>query len=280
VKEYGVVKTVEELRILHADGSSLMDQGSKRESPGIYVGPGVKIDQTAKIGPHAVILGRGENGSDAAVIEEEAEVGANATILSGVTVGVRARVNPGSVVTRSVPPLAIVEGNPAKIIGYVETSDTRNQPVNSHEIASIPIGVRRTRVKGVTLHNFNMVPDLRGSLSVGEFEKEIPFVPKRYFLVFDVPTAETRGEHAHLRCEQFLIAVKGSVSVVVDDGIVRDEILLDRPQMGIYLPSMTWGIQYNYSADAVLLVFASEYYDSEDYIRDYSRFLEIVKRAA
>ncbi|WP_298858702.1 WxcM-like domain-containing protein [uncultured Gimesia sp.] len=275
-----MVNTTEELQVLYADNSPLVVTRLHKEVPGVYLGPEVKIDETATIGPNAVLLGRDENGNQAAVIEENAKIGANATILPGVTVGVRAQVNPGSVVTRSVPPLAIVEGNPAKIIGYVETYDTQNQTTNIHDVDSIPLGFRQTRVKGVTLHHFNMVPDLRGSLSVGEFEREIPFVPKRYFLVFDVPTAETRGEHAHLQCGQFLIAVKGSVSVVVDDGMLRDEILLDRQQMGVYLPPLTWGIQYNYSTDAVLLVFASEFYDSEDYIRDYSKFLDLVKRAA
>lgn len=123
-----------------------------------------------------------------------------------------------------------------------------------------------------------MVPDLRGSLTVGEFAREIPFVPKRYFLVFDVPTAETRGEHAHHRCEQFLVAVRGSVSIVADDGDMREEFILDRPQLGLYLPPMTWAIQYRYTADAILLVFASEYYDPADYVRDYGEFLALAKR--
>ncbi|QDT43056.1 TDP-4-oxo-6-deoxy-alpha-D-glucose-3,4-oxoisomerase [Gimesia alba] len=274
-----MVDASDELRVLFSESSPSVE-GSRINVPGVYYGQGVNIDKSAKIGPNAVILGHDENGNQAAVIEEEAEIGANATILSGVTVGVRARVAPGSVVTRSVPPLAIVEGNPAKIIGYVETYSSEDPTININQVDSIPLGFRQTRVRDVTVHHFNKVPDLRGSLSVGEFEREIPFVPKRYFLVYDVPTAEVRGEHAHFQCGQFLIAVKGSVSVVVDDGDLRDEILLDRPQMGVYLPPMTWGVQYNYSTDAVLLVFASEFYDSDDYIRDYSKFLELVKRAA
>ncbi|MAX36319.1 MAG: isomerase [Gimesia sp.] len=258
-----------------------MKSDDSRKSPeGCYIGPNVVIHETAKIGPHTVILGSDENENASTVIEENAEVGANSTIYPGINLGVLSRVNPGSVVTRSVPPLAIVEGNPAKIIGYVKTSEILKEQNAGHENKSIAAATHPLRVNGVTFHNFNMVPDLRGSLSVGEFEKEIPFAPKRYFLVYDVPTAETRGEHAHFTCAQFLIAVKGSVSVVVDDGTLRDEILLDRPQAGIYLPPMTWGIQYNYSSDAVLLVFASEYYDPDDYIRDYSHFLELVKKVA
>jgi len=69
--------------------------------------------------------------------------------------------------------------------------------------------------------------------------------------------------------------VKGQVSVVADDGEKREEFKLDSPSVGIYLPPMTWGIQYRYSADAVLLVFASDYYDGADYIRDHAEFLRL-----
>ncbi|MDE1326597.1 FdtA/QdtA family cupin domain-containing protein [Vibrio aestuarianus] len=122
-----------------------------------------------------------------------------------------------------------------------------------------------------------MIHDLRGNLTVGEFGKNIPFVPKRFFSVFGVPNKEVRGEHAHKECEQFLLCLKGSCHVVVDDGNQRQEFILDEPNKGIYLPSMVWGVQYKYSVDAVLMVFASDHYDSDDYIRDYSEFLMAVK---
>ena len=101
----------------------------------------------------------------------------------------------------------------------------------------------------------------------------MPFQPKRYFIVFDVPSAETRGEHAHKVCQQFLMCPHGSVAIMVDDGRRREEVVLDTPNLGIYLPAMIWGVQYKYSRDAVLLVFASHYYDPKDYIRDYGEFL-------
>jgi dTDP-4-dehydrorhamnose 3,5-epimerase-like enzyme len=128
-------------------------------------------------------------------------------------------------------------------------------------------------VKGVVLHRLKSVRDLRGDLSVGEFERDVPFAPRRYFLVFDVPSAETRGEHAHRRCHQFLLCVRGSCSVVADDGEHRQEFKLDRPDIGLHLAPLVWGIQYKYSADAVLLVFASDYYDPDDYLRSYDAFL-------
>ncbi|MCX7068391.1 MAG: WxcM-like domain-containing protein [Methylococcales bacterium] len=212
------------------------------------------------------------------LIAKGAFIGANATISANITVGGNAIIEAGSVVTRSVPHNAIVTGNPAKIIGYVDAKNGKGTSTEkSHHQDQSKVS---TTVAGVTLHTFRAVPDMRGSLSVGEFEREIPFKPLRYFLVFDVPTTETRGEHAHIKCQQFLIAVKGSVRVVADDGRKREEFLLDRNNIGLYLPAMTWGIQYHYSSDAVLLVFASEYYDSSDYIRDYSEFETLVKRNA
>jgi dTDP-4-dehydrorhamnose 3,5-epimerase-like enzyme len=96
-------------------------------------------------------------------------------------------------------------------------------------------------------------------------------------MVFDVPSVETRGEHAHRECHQYLICVRGKVSVVADDGVNREEFMLDRPDLGLHLPPMVWGIQYKYSADALLLVFASHYYDAADYVRDYNEFLSLAR---
>lgn len=134
-------------------------------------------------------------------------------------------------------------------------------------------------VNNIQLRYFKIIHDLRGSLSVGEFMQEVPFVPKRYFLVFDVDNAKIRGEHAHKKCHQFLICVKGSCKVLVDDGKNRAELMLNKPNVGLYLPPMIWGTQHEYTKDAVLLVFASEHYDPDDYIRDYQLFLQNVQVA-
>jgi UDP-2-acetamido-3-amino-2,3-dideoxy-glucuronate N-acetyltransferase len=134
-----------------------------------------------------------------------------------------------------------------------------------------------TSVRGVVLYQFPWVKDPRGDLTVGEFENELPFYPKRYFIVFDVPSEEIRGEHAHKHCHQFLICAHGRCNVMVDDGVVRREFVLDNPSMGIYVPPMIWGTQRKYSADAALLVFASELYDSGDYIREYAAFLDALR---
>ncbi|WP_255411798.1 FdtA/QdtA family cupin domain-containing protein [Cryobacterium sp. Y11] len=118
--------------------------------------------------------------------------------------------------------------------------------------------------------------DMRGSLVVAEFTDDLPFTPQRFFTVFDVPSRDVRGEHAHRQCEQFLVCLKGSVKAIVDDGLTREEFLLDSPSFGLYMPAMTWGTQYAYSPDAVLAVFASLPYDGTDYIRTYSEFQDAV----
>jgi dTDP-4-dehydrorhamnose 3,5-epimerase-like enzyme len=110
---------------------------------------------------------------------------------------------------------------------------------------------------------------------VGEFDKHLPFVPKRYFVVFDVPSKDVRGEHAHKTLHEFLVCVHGSLSIVLDDGNKRREVQLNSPTVGLHIPPLVWGIQYRFSSDAVLLVLASEPYDPDDYIRDYDEFLKV-----
>lgn len=209
-------------------------------------------------------------------IKEGASIGANATILPGVVIAKGAMVGAGAVVTKSVSPNAIVVGNPARIVGYTNTQSEGLTKVATDEGNRKSLVTEVTNVRGVTTHQLPVILDIRGSLTVGEFDQHIPFQPKRYFMVFDVPSKETRGEHAHHACQQFLICVRGSCTVLADDGINRIEVSLDSPEKGIYLPPLVWGVQYKYSDDAVLLVFASHHYDPTDYIRDYSEFLEFV----
>ncbi|MGE4062578.1 MAG: WxcM-like domain-containing protein [Rhodospirillaceae bacterium] len=209
-------------------------------------------------------------------IEDGASIGGGAVILPGLTIGKEAMIGAGAVVTQSVPPYAIAVGSPARILGYVDNRKGLPAAPASPGPPAHDVAVTRLGIGDVTLHRLRLVPDMRGDLSAGEFLKDIPFVPKRYFIVFNVPSVKTRGQHAHRRCQQFLVCVKGSCAVVVDDGRDRKEVLLDSPEKGIYLPPMIWGIQYKYSPDAVLLVLASDYYDPSDYIRDYAEFTALV----
>lgn len=183
-------------------------------------------------------------------------------------------VGAGAVVTHNVPRNAIVVGNPGRIVSYAGA--TRAQALAVDE--AVETGPRKTLVEGVILHRLPTAGDLRGLLSVGEVGREIPFEVKRYFLVFDVPTEQVRGEHAHRTLHQFLVCVHGRCLVVADDGANREEFVLDAPHSGLYLPPMTWAVQYKYSRDAVLMVLASGPYDAADYIRDYAEFLALKQR--
>jgi len=138
-------------------------------------------------------------------------------------------------------------------------------------------GVIDSDVAGVKIHVLPYIEDLRGDITVAELEQHVPFVPKRYFLVMNVPSRKVRGEHAHKECHQFLSCITGSVALVVDDGVRRQEIILDHPSIGVHLPPKVWGIQYKYSEDAVLQVMASHPYDPDDYIRQYDAFLAYIK---
>jgi UDP-2-acetamido-3-amino-2,3-dideoxy-glucuronate N-acetyltransferase len=245
---------------------------------GVQLWDGITLEDGVFVGPNATftndVMPRSKRYPEAFArtrVLQGASIGANATILPGLTIGKHAMVGAGAVVTRSVSDYAIVVGNPATIIGYTNT-DAKHLPSPSNVVAT---GLESI-VPGVSLHDLRVAADLRGKLSVGEFNVDIPFTPKRYFLVYDVPSRETRGEHAHRACQQFLICVKGQCVAIADNGSSRQEFLLDRNSKGLYMPPMIWGTQYRYSPDAVLLVFASEQYDPNDYIRDYDDFIRLV----
>jgi len=133
------------------------------------------------------------------------------------------------------------------------------------------------RCKGVRLIPFPLIPDPRGTLMFAEFPKHLPFVPKRFFVTYDVPMGSIRGEHAHRNLEQLIVCLKGTMAVTVDDGTVREKCVLDTPGAGIYIPPLTWGIQHEHTADCVMLVLASDVYEESGYLRKYNDFLEALK---
>jgi acetyltransferase-like isoleucine patch superfamily enzyme/dTDP-4-dehydrorhamnose 3,5-epimerase-like enzyme len=209
------------------------------------------------------------------IVRTGASIGANATIMPGLTIGQNAMVGAGAVVMQDVPPNAIVIGNPAFIKGYVDARPDAAPP------PSIPGGpgqsaTRTSRVRGVVVHQLPRKEDLRGSLCVAEMGKGLSFVPRRYFTVFDVPSREVRGAHAHRKLHQALTCVHGDCAVMVDDGQNREEIVLDSPQIMVTIEPMVWGVQFRFSRDAVLVVLASDEYDAADYIRDYDEYLTLV----
>jgi len=203
-------------------------------------------------------------------VRSGASIGANATILPGITIGRRAMVGAGAVVTRDVPAYAIVKGNPALITGYVQ--DRKSAPPEVlHSVLPVP------KISGVGLVKLVKRSDLRGDLLVAELQNDIPFPVRRLFFVMNVPSHHVRGEHAHKQCHQLLVCLQGSVTAKADNGTAREEWVLDSPDVGLHIHPMTWAGQYKYSQNAVLAVFASHAYDPDDYIRDYEDYIKLLR---
>ena len=104
----------------------------------------------------------------------------------------------------------------------------------------------------------------------------MPFTVKRVFYIYGSDATVIRGRHANRRTEFVLINVSGSSKVKIDNGFESDIVELNRPRMGLYIPTMLWKDMYDFSPDSVLLVLASEHYDGNEYIRDYDEYLKMV----
>jgi UDP-2-acetamido-3-amino-2,3-dideoxy-glucuronate N-acetyltransferase len=245
---------------------------------GVQLWDGVRLGDDVFVGPNATFTNdlhpRSRQWLEQparTVVHDGASIGAGATILPGIEIGRGAMVGAGAVVIRSVPPNAIVVGNPARITGYANS--TRTELIDGTRGP----GRQELDVRGVYVSRFSEFSDLRGRLTAGEIPGgEVAFTPRRWFLVYGVPSRDVRGEHAHRVCEQFLICVSGRVTVAVDDGERRGEVVLSEPTIGIYVPPLVWASQFHYEPHSVLLVLASHPYDPADYIREYETFMRTV----
>jgi dTDP-4-dehydrorhamnose 3,5-epimerase-like enzyme len=124
--------------------------------------------------------------------------------------------------------------------------------------------------------DFPKVNDYRGNLSFIEGNHQIPFQIKRVYYLYDVPCGATRGGHAHRTLYQVIIALSGSFDVIIDDGLRKRSIFLNRPHYGLYIPPKVWRELENFSSNSVALSLVSEDYDETDYIRDYQEFKRLV----
>ena len=130
----------------------------------------------------------------------------------------------------------------------------------------------------VQMLEFPQHGDERGHLVVVEGMKDIPFEIKRMFYIYGSDHDVVRGKHANRRSEFVLINVAGTSKVKVKDGEGNEAVFcLNRPHTGIYLPTMVWKDMYDFSEDSVLLVLSNEYYDPDEYIRDYDVFVKEIK---
>ncbi len=242
---------------------------------GVQLWDGVELEDNTFIGPNVTFTNdhfpRSKEYPEKflnTTVHKGASIGANATILPGIEVGQYAMVGAGSVVTMNIPAHAIVVGNPAKIIGF---NDAEIFKIDKDHIKS----VTDTFLSHVKVCAVSEFVDNRGNLTFFEFGKEIPFLPKRSFMIFNVPTNKFRGNHAHREGHQFVICIKGSVTIVTDDGYVRQKIMLDSTNVGLHIQPKVWNVLYDFSENAAVIVFTSEYYDREDYINQYPELIKL-----
>jgi UDP-2-acetamido-3-amino-2,3-dideoxy-glucuronate N-acetyltransferase len=247
---------------------------------GVQLWDGVSVGDDVFIGPNATFTNDRFPRSkvrpsqlETTLIEQRASIGANATILPGVKIGQNAIVGAGAVVTRDVPPNAIVVGNPAKIVGYTSQDGLHANSIIEPDIETQQFGkVRNLNVGNAQVWRLPNFKDMRGEIVPVEFTRDLPFPPQRHFVVYGVPDGRVRGEHAHRECHQLLIALRGQFHLVLNDGRDSIELILKTPSYAVYMPPLTWGIQYKFSQDCVLSVYCSHPYDPADYIRTFQEF--------
>ncbi len=128
----------------------------------------------------------------------------------------------------------------------------------------------------ITYYQFKKLGDGRGNLTAIEGDEDIPFAINRVYYIYDTREDIERGFHAHKSLEQIVLCIHGSVRFTLDDGVERQDVVLDTPNKGIYLSNVIWREMRDFSDDAILLVLASEHYDESDYIRNYDEFLRFV----
>lgn len=136
--------------------------------------------------------------------------------------------------------------------------------------------IRNTVYECNILH-LNKIGDRNGHITAINNNQEIPFDTKRIFYLYDIPGGESRGAHAHKECHQFLIAASGSFEVLLDDGLTKRQVLLNRPDLGLHIPPGIWASEINFSSGSICLVLASHEYSEMDYLRNYDDFLNFIK---
>ena len=232
---------------------------------GVQLWDGITLEDDVFVGPNATFTNdpfpRSRKYPDSfprTVVKRGASIGANATLLPGLTIGEGAMIGAGAVVTRDVPPRAVVVGNPARIVG--DTSSRAEAPLRPR-LVDMPVK-----------------PDARGALTFGQVGDHLPFVPRRYYAIMSVPEGKVRGEHAHRRQHGFMVCLTGGLTVTLDDGQTTETWRLDGPEKGLYIPPMYWDTLSDFAPGTVVLCLSSGEFDEGDYIRKYDEFLELTRR--
>lgn len=129
------------------------------------------------------------------------------------------------------------------------------------------------------LFDLPKMSDPRGNLTFLETNRHVPFDIKRIYYLYDVPGGESRGGHAHRQVEEFIIAASGSFDVVLNDGSSEERFCLSRPYIGLYVANMVWRALDSFSSGSVCLVVASEFFEEDDYIRDFDEFMRLAGKS-
>ena len=249
---------------------------------GVQLWDGVVLEDDVFVGPNATFTNDHFPRSRVypseypkTTVHQGASIGANATILPGITVGKRAMVGAGAVVTRSVPAGAVVLGNPARILRYISAALGDREPVSEMQLPERPFEL----IPGAVVSEICRFEDLAGETVGAHFAKEVPFVPAKYSVYLPTEGSRPRNALALRRGSQFMVCVRGRCKALLDDGVQRGSLALDRPSLGLLVPPLVWCVQHQFSPDAALLVFSSLPDDPDVRIGDYNDFLRALTLA-
>lgn len=128
-----------------------------------------------------------------------------------------------------------------------------------------------------SLCELNKMHDPEGNLTYMYENVHVPFSINRVFYSYDIPGGEDRGAHMHKKCHQFIIAASGAFEVVLDDGINKRTVTLNRPFWGLHVPPGIWASEQGFSSGSICLVLASHGYSEDDYIRNYDDFMKYIE---
>lgn len=164
---------------------------------------------------------------------------------------------------------------------WTTEKNIKTTPANYAPMSNVKTMFKATEGVSVfdcSLYQLNRFHDPEGNLTVVSENVHVPFPINRVFYSYDIPGGEDRGAHAHKECHQFIIAASGSFEVVLDDGINKRTVLLNRPFWGLHVPPGIWASEQGFSSGSICLVLASHGYSEDDYIRNYEDFKKYVNQ--
>ena len=240
---------------------------------GVQLWDGVRLGDEVFVGPNATFANDRYPRSKVYPSEylkthvlRGASIGANATILPGLTIGEGSLVAAGSVVTRDVPAKVLVQGNPARPSAFLDAAVV---DVSVRDDCGDPVEI----LPGVEVRRAPRTSEQSGAPISIELARNIPFVAQHFCALTEISSGALADGHAYIRCAQFVVVLSGAVTALVDNARERRAVRLAAPGMAILTPPGTWGGYLAFAPRTMLGVFCSEPYDPADRIPDYRTFL-------